>query len=256
MRIFFSILIALMMSKLVFAAQVEGPAVESGVSPDVRHRCQLEAQAKPAVGDLPLKVLESTVESVLPMFVFISGDGGWNSFDETLCGCLTKQGIPVVVLDARKYFWKSRTPEETATDLITIIETYGHIWKRDTFVLAGFSFGASLVPFLVNRFPAGVLSRQASAILISPDKNCDFEIHLSDMLNLGSSKDKYDVISEIQRCGFKNMEAIFGSDENQDIRQSFLKTGIKVEILQGNHHFDSDSEALADLIVKRLRSQE
>jgi len=256
MRIFFSILIALMMSKLAFAVQVEAPAVESGASPDIRYRCQVEAQAKLAVGDLPLKVLESTIASGLPMFVFISGDGGWNSFDETLCGCLTRQGIPVVVFDAQKYFWKRRTPEETATDLITVIETYGHIWKRDRFVLAGFSFGASLVPFLVNRFPAGILSRQVSAILISPDKRCDFEIHLSDMLNLGLSKGKYDVISEIKRSSFKNMEAIFGSDENQDIRQLFFKTGIKVEILQGNHHFDSDSEALADLIVKRLRSQE
>jgi len=190
MRIFFPILIALMMSKLVFATHVEGPAVESGVSPVVQHRSQVEAQTKPAIGNLPLKVMESGVESALPMFVFISGDGGWNSFDETLCGCLTKQGIPVVVLDARKYFWKSRTPEETTTDLITVIETYGHIWNRDTFVLAGFSFGASLVPFLVNRFPEGVLSRLTSAILISPDKNCDFEIHLLAMLNLGLSKGK------------------------------------------------------------------
>ncbi len=208
-----------------------------------------------AVEDIPLKVLPAEIESGFPLFVFISGDGGWNTFDESFCKHLTQKGIPVVVLDARKYFWKSRTPEETTGDLVAMIGTYGKILKRDKFVLAGFSFGADLVPFLLNRFPAGIKGSLALSILISPDKTCDFEIHLSDMLNLGISKGKYNVINEVQKSDLKKMVAVFGNDENKDNQQAFKQTGIKVEILPGNHHFDSGYEALAELIMTEMKRE-
>ena len=210
---------------------------------------------KTAIEDLPLKILPAEKESAFPMFVLISGDGGWNTFDQSFCKYLTQKGVHVVVLDAQKYFWKSRTPEETTEDLVTMIGTYGEKWKRDKFVLAGFSFGADIVPFLVNRFPGEIKSRLISSILISPDKTCDFEIHLSDMLNLGISKGRYNVVNEIQKSDFKKMVAVFGYDENKDNQQAFKQTGIKVEILPGNHHFDSGYEALANLIMTEMRRE-
>ncbi len=208
-----------------------------------------------AVEDLPLKVLPAEIESDFPLFVFISGDGGWNTFEESFCKYLIQKGIPVVVLDAQKYFWKSRTPEETTDDLATVIGTYGKIWKRDKFILAGFSFGADIVPFLLNRFPAEIKGRLALSILISPDKTCDFEIHLSDMLNLGISKGKYNVINEIQKSNFKKMVAVFGHDEHKYNQEAFKQTGIKVDILPGNHHFDNGYEALADLIITDMKNE-
>jgi type IV secretory pathway VirJ component len=76
---------------------------------------------KRSIGEMPLKVIESSIESTLPMVVYISGDGGWNTFSESLCNYFSKKGFPVVVLNARKYFWDRKTPEETAADLVTII---------------------------------------------------------------------------------------------------------------------------------------
>jgi type IV secretory pathway VirJ component len=209
---------------------------------------------KTVIGDLPLKVLESSVESDLPMFVFISGDGGWNTFNESLCKYLAQKGIPVVAIDAQKYFWKSKSPEETAEDLITVIEEYQTKWKRDRFILSGYSFGATIVPFMVNRLPLNILSRLTFTVLISPDKSCDFEIHLSDMLNLGISKGKYDVIKEIQSGNYKRYIAVFGSDESRNVQQAFQLNEVKVEILDGNHHFDSGYEALADLIMVAINN--
>ena len=203
--------------------------------------------------DLPLRVMQSSVKSDLPMLVFITGDGGWNSFEESLCQSLNQKGVPVVVLDSQKYFWKSKTPEVTTIDLLSIIKTYQNIWKRNGIVLAGFSFGASILPFLVNRFPPEVKNLLVRSILISPNKTCDFEIHLSDMLNLGTSKGNYDVIKEIQTNNFNKLTAVFGSDESKEERQAFQKIGLKVEILTGNHHFNSGFEALANLIVAEMK---
>ncbi|MEK7720582.1 MAG: AcvB/VirJ family lysyl-phosphatidylglycerol hydrolase, partial [Bacteroidota bacterium] len=96
---------------------------------------------KKSIEEMPLKVIESSIGSTLPMVVYISGDGGLSSFSDSLCYYFSKNGFPVVVLNARKYFWGRKTPEETATDLVTIIEAYGTRWKRDKFILTGFSFG-------------------------------------------------------------------------------------------------------------------
>jgi type IV secretory pathway VirJ component len=203
--------------------------------------------------DLPLKVLATPIESSLPMCVYISGDGGWNSFNASFCQYLTQKGIPVIELDSQKYFWKFRTPDETTRDLIAVIEQYGKLWKRDRFVLAGYSFGSTVVPFVLNRLPAGIKVRLAAAVLISPDKTSDFEIHLSDMLNLGISKGKYDVLREIQSGDYKKYVAVFGSDESAETQQAFKQAGAKIEVLQGNHHFDSAYDALANLIIAEIK---
>jgi type IV secretory pathway VirJ component len=205
-------------------------------------------------GDLPIKVFGTEKVTDLPMLVFITGDGGWNKFSSALCSDINQKGISVVVLDAQKYFWESKSPEETAIDLVSVTEKYLKEWKKERFVIAGFSFGADIVPFLINRFPAGIKERVVSSILISPDKTCDFEIHLTDMLNMGISKGKYDVIKEIQKSDFKNFTVVFGSDESENSKHPFQLSVIKLKILQGNHHFDSEYEAVANLIVDEMKN--
>ncbi len=207
------------------------------------------------VADLPLKVLPTSIESDLPMFVFISGDGGWNTFNESLCDYLNRKGIPVVALDSRKYFWSSKTPEEVTDDMVSVIEAYQKEWKREKFVLAGYSFGADIVPFVQNRLPLYIKSKLASSIMISPDNAGDFEVHLTDMLNLGLSKGKYDVIKELQKSDYKNIVVFFGSDESQNNREAFQQIGVKTETLEGDHHFDSGYEALADRIMSEIEKK-
>ena len=207
---------------------------------------------KKSIGEMPLKVIESSIESTLPMVVYISGDGGWSTFSDSLCNYLSKKGFPVVILNAKKYFWERKTPEETVTDLVTIVETYGARWKREKFILTGFSFGASLVPFLVNRFPAGISGRLSSSIMINPDMLCDFEVHLSDMLNIGPSKGDFDVIKEMKAIDVTKTTIFLGSDERGEVRQAFQQTDAKVQIVPGDHHFDENSEVLGELLVKEM----
>ena len=207
---------------------------------------------KKSIEEMPLKVIENSIESTLPMVVYISGDGGWNTFSDSLCNYLSKKGFPVVVLNARKYFWDRKTPEEAAADLVTIVDAFGAKWKRDKFILTGFSFGASLVPFLVNRFPERITGRLSSSIMINPDMLCDFEVHLSDMLNMGPSKGEFDVVREMKAIDVKKTAIFFGGDERMELQQAFRLTGANVQIVPGNHHFDDDYEALAELLVKEM----
>jgi type IV secretory pathway VirJ component len=107
----------------------------------------------------------------------------------------------------------------------------------------------------VNRLSADVARQLLVYLMISPDETCDFEIHLSDMLNLGISKGGFDVMKEIQSGKFKRITAIFGSDENEEVRKLFQQSGLTVEILEGDHHFNSGYQALADLIVTEMKRE-
>ena len=72
------------------------------------------------------------------------------------------------------------------------------------------------------------------------------------MLNVVTTKGKYDVIHEIQVGRAHKMVAFFGSDERAESRQAFEQVGVGIRIWQGNHHFDSEFEALAELIVAEM----
>ena len=200
---------------------------------------------KRSIGEIPLKVIESSIEPTLPMIVYISGDGGWNTFSDSLCNDFSKKGFPVVFLNSKKYFWDRKTPEETVTDLVTIVETYETRWKRHKFILSGFSFGASLVPFLVNRLPEEIARKLHSSMMINPDIRCDFEVHLSDMLNIGPAKGEFDVIRELKWIDVNKTTIFLGSDESLEVQQAFQKTGAKMQIVPGVHHFDDDYRTLA-----------
>ena len=68
---------------------------------------------------------------------------------------------------------------------------------QKTFILVGYSFGASVVPFTAANLSEALKEKLKGVYALSPDVKADFEIHISDMLSLESSKDNYDVISEM-----------------------------------------------------------
>ena len=129
--------------------------------------------------------------------MLISGDGGWYGFEQSIADNLAKQGIPTVGLDSKKYFWNRRTPEETASDIAKALNFYGKEWGREKFVLIGYSLGAEIVPFIVNRLPEEIKSKIESAVLLSPATTTDFEIHISNMLGMGNKQNTYNTIDEI-----------------------------------------------------------
>jgi len=204
------------------------------------------------LNELPLIVIPSAVESNGPVFFLISGDGGWTSFDNTFCELLAKKGIPVVALDAKKYFWKAKSPEETTAALALIIENYTKQWNKKSFVLAGYSFGADLVPFIANGLPKPLKQGLNGILMLSPDRFGDFEIHLTDMLSLGISKKKYDIVNEVKKVPASRVVCIFGQEEDEENIQSFREAGSKISLLTGDHHYNKNSTRLVELILKEI----
>jgi len=199
--------------------------------------------------DLPLSIIPSPLKKDLPLAFFISGDGGWTNFDQSVCDKLAEKGIPVVGLDAQKYFWNEKQPQTVANEIAPAIVHYLKLWNRQSFVLIGYSFGACVAPFIARNFTDQEKELLKGIYCMSPDLTGDFEIHLSDMLHL-KTNDRYNVVKEMKAVQALNPVCIFGADEEASVRKVFNSEGIKVELLPGTHHYNSDFNAISGIILK------
>jgi type IV secretory pathway VirJ component len=205
-------------------------------------------------GDLPLILIPASSSNNLPMAFVISGDGGWTSFDQSLSEHLAKKGISVVGLDAQKYFWNAKTPEETTTAVAKAIQYYMQQWNKKSFVLTGYSFGACIVPFIANRFSKDLKESLKGVYSLSPDETGDFEIHIADMLSFNKTR-KYNVLEELKKIKTLNPVCFFGKEEEVSVQKHFSETGVKVVLLAGNHHYNNDFGSITDNILKSLNTK-
>jgi type IV secretory pathway VirJ component len=215
----------------------------------VRNKILLSQQPSPLKIDIPLTLIPTASKENLPLAFFISGDGGWTGFDQTMGEKLAENGMPVAGLDAQKYFWNERKPKEAADEIGKAIEHYMQQWNRKSFVLIGYSFGACVAPFIANNFTDVLKESLKGVYCFSPNETGDFEIHISDMLSL-KSKEKYDVVNELKKIYSLKPVCIFGLEEDAAIRNRFSETGLRIETLPGNHHYNNDLSRAAAIIYK------
>jgi type IV secretory pathway VirJ component len=216
-----------------------------------------ESHFKPnekALNYLPIVLFPSALKDNLTLAFFISGDGGWNNFDNTICKILASKGISSIGLDAQKYFWNEKKPKTAAVEIESCIINYMEQWNKNSCVIIGYSFGACVAPFIANNFSRNLKNSISCIYCISPDKNCDFEIHISDMLSFNTNE-KYDVVNELKQIANLKPVCLFGNQEDLKTRKHFEFNGIKIETLPGNHHYNEDFEAVASLIYKGIMNK-
>ena len=214
---------------------------------------KLQAVSQPAQNasalktDMPIEILEPK-SPVRELMFMISGDGGWTSFDKELANTFTTKGIKVIGLDAQKYFWNAKTPEQTTKEVTEILTYFQERDPTITFSIMGYSFGACVIPFIANRLPEKLKKATTGLVLLSPDDRADFEIHVADMLSFGDSSEPYDVVAELKKVSLRKL-CIFGAGEDGGIEAKFRNIGAPVEILPGGHHFDNDYEAIVAKVI-------
>jgi type IV secretory pathway VirJ component len=190
------------------------------------------------VKNLPVVITNSKIRDFqAPAVLLISGDGGWYGFEQSIADNFANQGIPTIGLDSRKYFWTRRTPEEAASDIAKALNFYGKEWGRSKFILIGYSLGAELVPFIVNRLPDEIKTKIESVVLLSPATNTDFEIHISNMIGIGNRQNTYYTIDEITKLQSLTTLIIFGEGEKTQIPELLKGTSIIIRKIPGDHHY-------------------
>jgi type IV secretory pathway VirJ component len=184
--------------------------------------------------------------------LFYSGDGGWRDLDRAVAGQMADLGYPVVGVDALRYFWSGKTPEKAASDLAATMAYYRIAWKAKTFVLAGYSFGADILPAVYNRLSGPDRENVALLVLLAISRTADFEIHVSGWM--GKNSNGVPILPELSRIQGNKIFCITGQEELADsVCANLSIPGAKLLELPGGHHFDRDYPKLATRIIEIYR---
>lgn len=207
-----------------------------------------------SVSDLPLIEIPARGTVADTLVVFLSGDGGWAELDQKVGRALAVDGHGVVGLSSLRYFWKPRTPESAASDLERILRHYLTVWAKRRVVLVGYSFGADVLPFLVNRLPADLRARIELIALLGMSATTAFEFHLSEWFG-GASGPELPVVPELRKLQGLRILCLFGDEESASPCRQLEPSLAKVVALPGAHHFGGDYRSVAALITKELEDR-
>lgn len=205
------------------------------------------AAAAAGLGDLSLVEVPATDGVHDPRFAIIySGDGGWAGLDREMADALGARGIPVVGLSTLKYFWKARTPDQTAADLDRIIRHYAVTWSRQSVVVIGYSFGGAVLPFLVNRLPDPTRAMIDRAASLAPGLDAEFEFHPASWLATNDAG--LPIAPEIERIGVPFL-CIRDDSGETDACEHVANPKVRVIEIPGGHHFGGNYQRLADEVM-------
>ncbi|WP_036277285.1 virulence factor family protein [Methylomonas sp. 11b] len=180
--------------------------------------------------------------------LFYSGDGGWRDLDRTVAGEMAAQNYPVVGVDVLRYFWEHKTPEQAAADLATTMAYYRKNWGVKSFVLAGYSFGADVLPPIYNRLSAPDQNSVSLLVLLALADHADFEIHVTGWL--GQSDGEHALAPELIKLPKQKILCIYGKDEKSETACTALaNSDARILELPGGHHFDQDYPKLTRQIL-------
>ena len=181
------------------------------------------------------------------MAVVLTGDGGWAEIDKRMAAGLAAAGVPVVGWSSLRYYWKPRTPEAAAGDLARIIEHYSASWKKERVLLVGYSFGADVLPFLVNRLPAQALARIRSVSLLGLSDTAAFAFHVSSWLG-GGGDTRHPTAPEVARMTVP-VTCVHGTDERDSACLALKGPHVRILPVGRGHHFGGNYERLVELIL-------
>ena len=211
--------------------------------------------APPPAGLSDLPIIEIPAQAVSPpgaigadtFAIVMSGDGGWAGLDQDVAAALSATGIPVVGLDSLRYFWTARTPDGLAADTDRMIRYFAAHYGRQRVLLIGYSQGADVLPFAVNRLPAPTRAQVALTAVMGMSEHALFEFHLSSWISDSDAGPA--TLPEIDRITGTPVLCIYGADESDSLCPKLDPKKFAVVKLKGGHHFDGDYANLARQIL-------
>ena len=222
-----------------------------------RHAEDAQRTALPDdVADLPITEIAPTAAAKDPanahrVAIIVTGDGGWAGLDRGVADALTADGVRVIGFSTLKFFWHKQTPEAAAAAIARVIAHYGAADADARFVVIGYSFGASLVPVIVNRLPEAARARLQGGVMISPDDEAVFEIHVGDWFGSTHHDEALSIGPELAQARVP-LVCVHGNDEDDSVCLKPLPAGVRAVGLPGGHHYDGDYAALGAAIVANL----
>ena len=216
--------------------------------------------AAAAQADVPLKAgddgtLEFQVtQPSRTLVVFVSGDGGlWGDLDVQLAKRMVQEGYAVVGLDTRMWFAQERQATEVAARLAGMMRVYMARSHATRVVLAGYSYGADVLPIAYNRLAPDYRARVAAMVLIAPTRQTMLQVTLAERTGLITGD--ISLAPEYAKLPIASVVCVYGHDEAAEAGCTLpeLKNAVSIE-LPGGHHFDNNPKELGDRVIGALKA--
>jgi type IV secretory pathway VirJ component len=204
----------------------------------------------PDVAGLPLIEVPATRGESDLLALLITGDGGWAGLDQDVAAALSARGVPVVALNSLKYYWSPHDAQQSAHDVDRIVNAYLAKWGKSRVVLLGYSQGADVMPFVLNRLPAQTRAKIAGAAVIGMSETAVFEFHFSNWVR--DPKNTLPTRPEIDKLRDVKLTCIFGAEEKDSLCPALGDRATLVK-LPGGHHFNGDYEKVAQAVLAAVK---
>lgn len=203
------------------------------------------------------------------MAIIYSGDGGWADLDRRLGIAFVDRGIPVLGVNTFKYYWRSRTADESAAELDALMTKYAARWGKSRVWMIGFSFGADVLPTIIDKLSTANRARITQMVLLSPSRDLNFEIELEGyMIKQGWWKEHLKTLMQhinpirhydslpplLALSGHPPVVCYYGLDDADDsvCTEPNLPAWVTVHPKKGSHHFDGGYQPLAAQMLQEL----
>jgi len=238
-------------------AKLAGANLTRGVAPPPAALGDLpviEVPAQPVAAPIAAAPTAAAPSAAAPSDAFaiiMSGDGGWAGLDQDIAAALSARGIPVVGLDSLRYYWTARTPDSVAADTDRMIRYYTSHFGKKRVLLIGYSQGADVLPFAVNRLPQATRAQVALTAILGMSEHALFEFHVSSWISDDTSGPA--TLPEVNRITGMPVLCIYGEDEHDSLCPMLDPSKFKIVKVKGGHHFDGNYAALADDILSAAK---
>jgi phosphatidylglycerol lysyltransferase len=204
--------------------------------------------------ELPLVEVAAPAPRTSTMVVLLSGDGGWNITERELGRRLAAAGIPVVGINSLRYFLRRRTPDSATRDLERVLDHYLREWSASEVILVGYSRGACVLPFLVNRLRAGLRARVRELVLLGPDDHIDFQFHPADLVVNLLHRESLPVLPELEALAGLPITCVYGSRETNSVCRHLPPGLARCVERRGGHIIWRGVDAIAEHVIACARA--
>lgn len=200
--------------------------------------------------DLPLVRVAAPPGTSGPMILLLSGDGDWAPFPRQLGELAAAHGSPVLGLKMRSYLSQRRTPDEMAAALAPVVRDQLGDWGRTELMVVGYSRGADIAPFVVNRWPDDLRSQVSGIAFVGLSERAGFEFHLDDLVFDRARPTDLPTRPEVEKLVGMPMWCLRGADESESFCDHPVP-GMKVATHAGSHRAGGD-DGTAQLVLHEL----
>ena len=220
--------------------------------PQLKHEIDSMPQtSNDMVGGFPVSEYKGSATNP-NLLIYYSGDGGWGDMEDEMSVYYQKKGFATVGIDTLRYFWHVHNPTEAGKDLARIINDYTARWKKSGVILIGYSYGADVLPFLVNRLPQEAASKVRGVALIGPSPTIDFDVSPA----IETRDPEMPLMPEVKKIQSSQLLCIGANLEKQSLcrrlEQKSSVVGTDIEILRGGHAYGWQYQKISDLILDKF----